>query len=95
MKIRIGKGHIWVDFDNGLVLSIVNGSGTYTDNYENYLKVDTLLPYFESKNVEIAILDKKGKFCTKKILNSDDDVIGYVSLEELFEIITKIKEYKK
>lgn len=96
MKIRTGIGHCWITFDNGYILSIVNGMGSYSENQFDYdiwnkaLKTGDIFATYESKDVEIAII-KDGEFVTSDILEVDDDVKGYVSIEELLEIINKIK----
>lgn len=96
MKIRTGIGHCWITFDNGYILSIFNGMGSYSENHLDYdtwnkaLKTGDILATYESKDVEIAII-KDGKFVTSEVLDIDNDVKGYVPVEELMEIINKIK----
>lgn len=92
MKIEIGAGHIWITFENGCVLSIFNGAGSYSDNYDgisfnNMLTKDRWI----SSNVEIAIIDEQGNFITDKILHNGDDVKGHVSVEELLDIINQLR----
>ena len=98
MKIETGIGHCWITFDNGYTLSIFNGTGSYSENHSDFKKMadimknKDILATYESKDVEIAIL-KDGKFVTSKVLEDhDDDVKGYVSIEEVIEIINKLKE---
>ena len=96
MKITTAIGHCWIDFDNGYKLSIFNGFGSYSENHMNFeqhtkiLKDKDLLSRWESKDVEVAII-KDGKFVTSEILDVEDDIKGYVSVEELIEIINKVK----
>ena len=84
------SGNLKIKFENGYELSISNGFGSYSDNH---LKHELL----EAKEVasdkcEIAVL-KNNKFVTKKVLNASDDVVGYVSPDEIAEIIMKVKNY--
>lgn len=97
MKIKLGIGHCWIFFENGYTLSIINGFGSYSENHDNFEKEwqitdhRDILANWESSDVEIAII-KDGKFVTSDVLDNNYDVEGYVKVEELTEIIEKIKE---
>ena len=86
--IRTSKGRFAIQFDNGYKISVVNGFGSYSENHYNRdcISGDNCV----SKDCEIAILDDKNNFCTRKLLDSEDDVIGYVSTKKLLEIIEKV-----
>ena len=101
-KIITDKGHCWITFDNGYTLSVFNGYGSYSDNYYNNdlilypINEEQKNKYAEqriaSNNCEIAIFDSNGTFVTNNILNCDDDIKGYVSVNELIEIINKVND---
>ncbi len=95
--IKTGIGHCWITFDNGYTISIVNDAGSYSENHLDFKKMNDIIKHgntlatWESKDVEIAII-KDDEFVTSEILDINDDVKGYVSIEELIEIINKVKE---
>lgn len=98
-KINITAGHCWLVFDNGYTISIFNGFGSYSENHFNYKLGHKMLnnePILECKtdDCEIAIM-KDDRFCTRNFIESDDSVKGYVSTDELAEIIYKVKNYKE
>ena len=92
--IMTQRGQFKLKFKNGYEISIVNGYGSYC---ENHFKTDLFTPSIgyeiKSKECEIAILHK-GKFVTKKFIHSDCNSFGYVSPDELADIIYKVKNYK-
>lgn len=46
------------------------------------------------ENCEIAIWDKGGEFVTNRFINCEgDDVKGYLSTDEVADIIYKVKNY--
>ena len=98
MRIRTGIGHCWIEFDNGYTLSIFNGMGSYTENGEEFkraskiMKDGDILATWESKDVEIAIMDENDNFITDKILNNGDDVMGHVSIQKLLDIINELRD---
>lgn len=92
--IQTDKGHFWLTFENGYMISVFNGFGSYS---KNHFKTD-LLKNLEncgvnSKDCEIAIIYNE-KFVTKKFVECDDDVKGYVSADELADIIYKVKNFE-
>lgn len=82
--------NITLMFENGYELSISNGFGSYSDNQfaQSLLEAKEVA----SDKCEIAVL-KNNKFVTKKVLNTSDDVVGFVSSDELAEIIMRVKNY--
>ena len=92
--IQTDKGHFWLTFENGYMISVSNGFGSYS---ENHFRTDLLknLPNcnVNSKDCEIAVIYNE-KFVTKKFVECDDDVKGYVSADELADIIYKVKNFK-
>ena len=98
------KGHFWITFDNGYTISVFNGFGSYSDNHYNtkYIsypknekeQIEYINQRIESKNCEIAIISPEGFLITNDILQSDDTVKGYVSVNELLEIINIVSKLK-
>ena len=92
--IQTDKGHFYLTFENGYMISIFNGFGSYS---ENHFKTDLLKSSencnVSSKDCEIAAIYNQ-KFVTKKIVECNDDVKGYISADELADIIYKVKNFK-
>lgn len=92
--IQTDKGHFWLTFENGYMVSIFNGFGSYS---ENHFKTDLLKQtenyIISSKNCEIAVI-YNGEFVTRNFVECDDSVKGYVSADELADIIYKVKKLK-
>lgn len=92
--IQTDKGHCWLTFENGYKISIFNGYGSYS---ENHFKTELRhIPEFasvDSKNCEIAIL-YDGIFCTDKFIETDDSVKGWITADELADIIYRVKNFK-
>ena len=92
--IQTDKGHFWLTFENGYMISVFNGFGSYS---ENHYRTD-LLKNLEncsvnSKNCEIAIM-YNGIFTTNGFVECNDSVKGYVNVDELADIIYKVKNFK-
>lgn len=87
--IKTDKGHFWLTFKNGYTISVFNGFGSYS---ENHFKTKLLsVPDFasiDSKDCEIAIM-YNGVFVTSSFI--DCNVEGYVTADELADIIYKVK----
>lgn len=97
LTINQGKG-LNLKFDNGYSISIQIGPGNYCDNYNNDIldhfnkKCSGLI--IESNNAEIAIFNE-GEWVTGEFIeDSDGMVAGYVSLNEILNII-EILRHKK
>lgn len=94
--IKTEKGHCWITFENGLTISIFNGFGSYTENhFDTKLNEDEIM--VQSKTCEIAIFKNlfKEEWLTNEFIDCEgDNVKGYVTPEELAEIIIKVKNYK-
>ncbi len=89
--IKTDKGHFWLTFKNGYTISVFNGFGSYS---ENHFKTKLLsVPDFasiDSKDCEIAIM-YNGVFVTSSFIDCNDNVEGYVTADELTDIIYKVK----
>lgn len=92
--IQTDKGHCWLTFENGYTISIFNGYGSYS---ENHFKQDLRqIPEFasvDSKHCEIAVI-YDGIFCTNTFIETDDSVKGWVTADELADVIYKVKNFK-
>jgi len=86
------KGKRRINFLNGCTLSIINGFGSYSENHFNMDVYDKFI--INTKNCEVAVL-RNNEFITKEVLDSADDVIGYVTEKELKEIIKKVREWRR
>ena len=79
----VGSHHT---FDNGITLSVQAGMGNYSTPREDHSSADNYSSF------EIAMWDKDGDWITKDIVpGHNDDVVGYVSRENIDEIISFIK----
>jgi hypothetical protein len=92
--IQTDKGHFWLTFENGYMVGIFNGFGSYS---ENHFKTDLLKQtenyIISSKNCEIAVI-YNGEFVTRNFVECDDSVKGYVTADELADVIYKVKNFK-
>jgi hypothetical protein len=85
-----------ITFPNGLTLSTQFGGGNYCDNHD--IEIGVKMQNLESQNVEIAIWDKEGTWLTRQAYEEkcnkeiDDDVEGYVEIEEWLEIVDWCRE---
>lgn len=92
--IQTDKGHCWLTFENGYKISIFNGFGSYSENYLKQELIST--PEFvsiDSKDCEIAIIYNE-IFATDRFVKCGDSVKGYVSADELADIIYKVKNFR-
>ena len=65
-------------FENGVILSVICGSGAYSNPRENK---DTEK---EFSSFEVAILNKDKEFITKQVIpTSVDDVLGWLGRKEI------------
>lgn len=103
MKVRTEAGHFWITFQNGYTLSCFNGYGSHTENNFAFKKWQDIYMsekpniydnWWESKVVEIAILNKEGELITQDIIKSDDSV-KTVDINELVEIINIVNGLEK
>ena len=99
--IRTEGGHFWITFDNGYTISCFNGFGSHTENHFAFEKYDKITKekdinenHWESALIEIAILYDGLGLVTKDIIDSDDSV-KTVDVNELVEIINKVKNLEK
>ena len=82
-KHRLGKGHIQglLMLDNGIELSVVAGSGMYSEGKDGVRgEVNNVQ---DASSFEVAIFDQDGEFI------GDDMVLGWQSREDIDKIIKK------
>lgn len=92
--IQTDKGHFVLTFKNGYTISVLNCFGSFSENHFkfNLLKKDKF-DSINSKDCEIAIMYNE-IFVTGIFLECGDMVKGYVSADELADIIYKVKNFK-
>lgn len=90
--MKTDKGHFGITFDNGYTLSIFNGFGSYSDNHfkTDLLKQDDMLG-IESQTCEIAII-YEGELVTQNHIDCGDSVKGYITPNELVDIMKMVSE---
>lgn len=88
-------GHCWIKFENGYTISIFNGFGSYSENHFNHKLFEKMQDRCNSKDCEVAIIHEKLGFVTRNFIDSDDSVKGYISSDELVDIMQKVKEAEK
>ena len=93
MKLRTEGGHFWITFENGFTLSVFNGYWSHTENHSAFDKWERVYEsrniyenYWESKLVEIAIINQEGDLVTQNIIESDD-CVKTIDINELVEVI--------
>lgn len=100
-KILTDFGHCQLMFDNGYIVSIFNGYGSYTEDGDNRRRLYPLgMAWFMngsvSKDCEVAVISPSGRFVTADYIEIDDEqdnpeVKGFVTSDELADLIHKIK----
>ena len=76
-------------FENGHRLSVVAGPSMYC---EPKLSLPNPADY---KTFEVAVLDSNGDWATKTFVpDIEDDVIGWVTREQITELMAKIETFK-
>ena len=78
-----------IEFDNGLLLSVVAGAKFYSS------KIGEAAPHHSKfASFEVAVLDEDGKFVTQKFTDDEKEVCGWQSREDIDSLISQIEEYK-
>lgn len=89
------RGHFWIKFDNGYMISVFNDWGSYSDNHFNTKLGKSFMEQknipVDSTNCEVAILYNDNMV---NPLGWDDKVKGHVTPNELLEIMNKVGELK-
>lgn len=84
-----------ITFENGVIASVQWGAGNYCDNH---LPADMDFSFSksaQSDTAEVAAMDSQGNFITTSIVpDAMDDVLGYLSPEEVLEFLNQCKNYR-
>ena len=98
IKITQAKG-FQLTFHNGLTLAVQIGPGNYCDNYDmdwvSFALTTTTNSNIQSRNAEVAIWDESGDWITEKFLGEGNIVVGYLTVDDIVDLIIKIYNYKK
>lgn len=86
-----------IRFENGVIASVQWGAGNYCDNHFPEDRDFSFSKDAESNDAEVAAMDINGKFITKKVdperCPEYDDVIGWLSPEDVLDFLNKCKAY--
>ena len=91
-KITHGKG-FHMTFENGVTVSVQFGAGNYCDNHDADFPLD-IPKSTVSSNAEIAIWDKSNKWITTEFMDKGDDVLGWLTPEEVLKALNWASSYK-
>jgi hypothetical protein len=83
LKITQGKG-FHMTFENGNTISVQFGAGNYCGNHDEEFPSD-IPKKTTCEDAEIAIWDKNGKWLTKEYLDKGDDVLGWLTADEVLK----------
>lgn len=90
------RSGFWLTFPSGITISCQWDYGNYADNHEDAItKMCAGERQFTSDTIEIMIWDKGETTITRYFTNEDDDVKGYVTLEEFLSILDKIRSIEE
>ena len=86
-----------ITFENGLAISVQWGKGNYCSNYNGDC-YNMFCHGAESKTAEVAVF-KGNKFMDLNLFLSEDiytdgQVAGYLTPEDVVDLLVKVKEYK-
>ena len=93
MEIRTRMGLVQIKYDNGILLSIANGFGSYTQNHFDVDKQTKIIENrditasWTSEKVEIAVISPANEFVTKDFIEGATDIVTTVSVKRLIEIM--------
>jgi hypothetical protein len=89
------KGNFHITFDNGVTVSVLIASGSYSDRHDAEITAGPFLNIMTSDNAEIAAWGKMGEWITK-ILRPDanDDVIGWQTSGQVLDFMNKASQYE-
>ena len=98
--ISTSYGHFWITFENGYTISIFNGFGSYSENHFNHKLFEKMQnldfqDQCDSRDCEIAIIHKELGLVTRNFIDSEDSVKGYITPDEIPEVMKKVKEAEK
>lgn len=91
LKFEIKNDGMWKSktIINGFTLSVIAGEFAYSTPRENLKNVD------DYHRFESSVMDEDGYLVTRKIRKRLlDDVIGYMTRDEINELINEIEKYE-
>ena len=95
-RITRGKG-FHITFENGITVSVQFGGGNYCEHYNDMIGMEREMqdhwqminnPVQESRDAEVAIWGKDGRWLTPLYTGNGDDVIGWQSPKQVLDILT-------
>lgn len=95
-KITGGKG-FHMTFPNDVTVSVQFGPCSYCEHYDDDMMKWVLSKgkgTIESKDAEVAIFMKDGTWLSHEYDKNSNEVIGYQSIEEVWEILKWAKNYE-
>ena len=94
-------GGFQIKFKNGYTISVINGFGSYSENHFNTKLCEKMrnnnIKYSdicETKDCEVAVI-YEDIFCTDRFIETDDSVKGWITADELADLIKKVKDWKE
>lgn len=94
-----GKG-FHITFENGVTASVQFGHNNYCENRDYSKSFFAELDHLREKsgyycpNAEVAAWDKDGKWITKEVIKTGEDVCGWVTPKEVLAFLNKCEKYK-
>lgn len=79
-------------FANGITASVQWGAGNYCDNY--FSKDFSFSKEASSNTAEVAAWNKNDEWVTNKFCDTCDDVVGYLSPDEVLQFLNSCANYK-
>ena len=84
-------------FANNLTLSVQFGPGNYCDNYDEPFDLSGVRKDYKSSNAEVAVFSaSNGAWFTRVFMpEAGDDVVGYLTPNQVAELIVKVAAYSE
>lgn len=79
-------------FANGITASVQWGTGNYCDNH--FSKDFSFSKEASSDTAEVAAWNESGEWVTNKLCDTCDDVVGYLSPDEVLQFLNSCANYK-
>lgn len=87
---------MWIVFDNGYTLSIQWGAGTHSSYYGanawDYISGRKSYDPATVTEVEIAVWDDKGNWCTERFTDRSGDTLGSQTANDVRALIDRISK---
>lgn len=85
---QMGEWKSQTHFQNGYSISVVAGQMAYCNPRQNLEDPQSYFTY------EIAIFDEDGDWVTRRFIDEGDDVCGWLTKDEINEIMQKVAQYE-